>query len=80
MNDAVRAAIMATATSLLNMLVLVDAVHLDEVQLGGINLFIGNAVILIALFFKSGQGSAPPPASMVVGEDPAQSAIRKASE
>lgn len=80
MNDATRAAIMATATSLLNMLVLIEVVHLTEIQLGGINLFIGNAVILIALFWKTGQGAPPPPADLVIGEDPAQNAVRKASE
>jgi hypothetical protein len=80
MNDAVRAAIMALATSALNMLVLLRIVELDGDQLGGINLFIGNLVLVIALVWKTGQGKAPLPASMVVGEDPAQSAIRKASE
>ena len=80
MNDAVRAAIMALSTSALNMLVLLRLVELDGDQLGGINLFIGNLVLLIALVWKTGQGKAPLPTSMVVGEDKAQSAIRKASE
>lgn len=80
MNDVTRAAIMALATSLLNVLVAVDVLHLDGDQLGQINLFIGNAVLVIALLWKKGQGSAPLPSSMVVGEDPPQAAARKASE
>lgn len=71
---------MALATSLLNVLVAVDVVHLDGNQLGQINLFIGNAVLVIALVWKTGQGKAPLPSSMVVGEDAAQTAVRKASE
>ena len=80
MNDAVRAAIMALVTSALNMLVLLQIVSLSGDQLGGINLFVGNLVLVIALFWKTGQGKAPPPADMVVGEDRAQKARRKASE
>lgn len=80
MNDVTRAAIMALATSLLNVLVAVDIVHLDGDQLGQINVFIGNAVLLIALVWKTGQGKAPLPTGMVVGEDAAQTKIRKASE
>lgn len=80
MNDVTRAAIMALATSALNMLVAIDLLHLDGDQLGQINLFIGNAVLVIALFWKKGQGSAPPPTDMVLGEDKPQAAIRKASE
>lgn len=71
---------MALATSALNMLVLLEIVSLDGEQLGGINLFVGNLVLLIALVWKKGQGSAPLPTSMVIGEDPPQSAARKASE
>lgn len=71
---------MALATSALNMLVLLQVVSLTEVQLGGINLFVGNLVLLIALVWKKGQGQPPLPTSMVVGEDPPQAAARKASE
>lgn len=80
MNDAVRAAFMALVTSALNMLVLLRIVQLDGDQLGGINLFVGNLVLVIALFWKTGQGKAPPPADLVVGEDTPQKAARKASE
>lgn len=80
MNDAVRAALMALVTSALNMLVLLRLVELDGDQLGGINLFVGNVVLVIALFWKTGQGKAPPPTDLVVGEDPPQRAARKASE
>jgi len=59
MNDVTRAAIMALATSLLNMLVLLQVLYLSEIQLSGINLFVGNLVLLIALVWKTGQGKAP---------------------
>lgn len=80
MNDAVRAALMALVTSALNMLVLLRIVQLDGDQLGGINLFVGNLVLVIALFWKTGSGKSPPPADLVIGEDTAQRAARKASE
>lgn len=57
MNDAVRAALMAFFSSLLNAVVLLKLVELDGDQLGGLNLLIGNAVLLVALFWKKGQGS-----------------------
>lgn len=79
-NDMVRAAIMALATSALNMVVLLRIVELDGDQLGGINLFIGNLVLVIALVWKTGEGKSPLPANMVVGEDTKQKAARKASE
>lgn len=80
MNDVTRAALMAVASSLLNVLVAVDIVHLDGSQLGQINVFIGNAVLLIALVWKTGEGKAPLPSKMTVGEDKVQTAVRKASE
>lgn len=80
MNDAVRAALMALVTSALNMLVLLRIVELDGDQLGGINLFVGNLVLVIALFWRTGAGKAPPPSDLVIGEDKAQRIARKASE
>lgn len=80
MNDVTRAALMALATSLLNVLVAVHVLTLDGDALGQINLFIGNAILVIALVWKKGQGSSPLPSSMVVGEDPAQAAARKSTE
>jgi hypothetical protein len=80
MNDATRFALMAFATSLLNVLVGIHLITLDGDQLGQINTFLGNAILILALFWKKGQGSAPPPSDLVVGEDPAQKAVRKASE
>ncbi len=71
---------MAFVTSALNMLVLLKVVELDGEQLGGINLFVGNLVLVIALFWKTGEGKAPLPSGMVAGEDKAQKAARKASE
>lgn len=71
---------MALSTSALNMIVLLRIVELDGDQLGGINLFVGNLVLVIALIWKTGQGKAPPPTDLVVGEDMAQKAVRKASE
>lgn len=55
MNDAVRAALMALVSSALNTLVLIKIVDLDGEQLGAINLFVGNAVLLLALVFKTSQ-------------------------
>ncbi len=55
MNDAVRAAIMAFATSIVNLVVVLQVWNLDGAQLGTINLVIGNAVGLVALVWKKGQ-------------------------
>lgn len=55
MNDTVRAALMALVSSALNTLVLIQIVDLDGEQLGAINLFVGNAVLLVALVFKTSQ-------------------------
>jgi hypothetical protein len=46
---------MALVSSALNTLVLIQIVDLDGEQLGAINLFIGNAVLLLALVFKTSQ-------------------------
>lgn len=80
MNDLVRAAVLGFVQSFLNMLVLLKVVELDADQLGGINLFVGNAMVVIFLFWKTGQGKAPLPTGMVVGEDKAQTKLRKDSE
>lgn len=53
MNDKQRAALMAAITSTLNALVLAGIVHMQAEALGGINLAIGNFVVLVALIFPS---------------------------
>jgi hypothetical protein len=53
MNDAQRAAVIATITSTLNALVLAGLVDISAEALGGINLAIGNFVLLLALVFPS---------------------------
>lgn len=55
MNDTIRAAIMAVATSLVPTLVLLKVIDLDETQVAGVNLFITNVVIMAALLYKGGQ-------------------------
>ena len=59
MNDTVRAAIMALATSIINLLVLLEVLDLDGAQLGGVNLVLNNLVLLIALLYKKGQQAGP---------------------
>jgi hypothetical protein len=51
--DAQRAAVIATVTSTLNALVLSGIVSLSAEALGGINLAVGNFVLLLALVFPS---------------------------
>lgn len=80
MNDATRFALMAFATSFLNVLTAVHIIELDGDQLGQINAFLGNAILVLALVWKTGQGKAPPSTTQVVGEDAPQAAARKASE
>lgn len=60
-NDALRAAIMAVATSAVSTAVLLGLVGWDTNQVAGVNLFVGNAVLLLALVFKKGE-AAPAPA------------------
>ncbi len=53
MNDTLRALVMATVTSFINLLVLLHVVNLEADGLGAINLFIGNLVLLVAYFWKA---------------------------
>jgi hypothetical protein len=59
MNDATRAALMALAQSILNLLVLLEVLDLDGGQLGAVNLVLNNAVLLFALLYKKGQQAGP---------------------
>lgn len=59
MNDTLRGLIMAAVQSFVNLLVLLGVVHLGVEALSGINVFVGNLVLLVAFFWKTGQQPAP---------------------
>jgi hypothetical protein len=59
MNDATRAAMMALAQSIVNLLVLLKVFELDAAQLGAVNLVLNNGVLLFALLYKKGQQAGP---------------------
>ena len=80
MNDLSRAAIMAFVSNVVKVAVLLGGFDLDPAEQMLIIGTVDTGITAFFLVWKKGQGEAPLPSSMVVGEDKAQSKIRKASE
>lgn len=79
-NDTTRGLVLAFFPDIFTALQLFGAVDWTGDQTAIAMSLAGKAITFFFYVVKTGQGEAPPPASLVIGEDPAQKAVRKASE
>lgn len=68
MNDALRAALRSTIESTVGVLVLAGIFDWTPELVAGVMLVVTNALTLLQLFWKTGQGNPPPPPELTIGE------------